>query len=382
MMKKVTFLIMIFLTSFVFGFEKEYVFGNIVLPGINNSDEIKIVDNKLNNLNTVNLLKEVIQPKISLTLNNNFINLSTTISLSSIIIENSKVFKYNLEKEYISLSKRQKENEIIYRILNLYSMIYNEKELLELYLKVNDILKKKENSEEYVQIINELENRIYFKKITIEEMELDLKNMIGIDTSIKYLNLCEDPEFLEILKGINLNTNISNESLNLEISRLEYKLNAERLYINNFSNVVNFYLDTNFETYDYGIRLSLFRLSGINLSFDYSLKSNDYNLSIYISFGNIEEINRLNSPKFNEKREEYYYKKNIDIMYKKYFFYQEKYNEIKKLLESLNFETATTENLIEHLQKYENFIQIRGIYVQNTLKLAKEIGILDEIYHK
>ncbi|KLO22094.1 hypothetical protein X275_06910 [Marinitoga sp. 1197] len=381
-MKKVTFLIMIFLTSFVFGFEKEYVFGNIVLPGINNSDEIKIVDNKLNNLNTVNLLKEVIQPKISLTLNNNFINLSTTISLSSIIIENSKVFKYNLEKEYISLSKRQKENEIIYRILNLYSMIYNEKELLELYLKVNDILKKKENSEEYVQIINELENRIYFKKITIEEMELDLKNMIGIDTSIKYLNLCEDPEFLEILKGINLNTNISNESLNLEISRLEYKLNAERLYINNFSNVVNFYLDTNFETYDYGIRLSLFRLSGINLSFDYSLKSNDYNLSIYISFGNIEEINRLNSPKFNEKREEYYYKKNIDIMYKKYFFYQEKYNEIKKLLESLNFETATTENLIEHLQKYENFIQIRGIYVQNTLKLAKEIGILDEIYHK
>ncbi|WGS65683.1 hypothetical protein [Marinitoga aeolica] len=380
MLKKLSFLIIIFISIFVFGNEKEYSFEKLILSGTNSSYEIKVIDSKLHNLNTINLLKDIIQPNLSLTLNNNFINLSTSISISSIIMANSKVFRYNLEKEYNSLSKKQKKNEVIYRILNLYSMIYNEKELLELYLKINDILKKKENSEEYIQIINELENRIYLKKITIEEMELDLKNIIGMDTSIKYLNLCESPSFLEILKRIKIN--ISDGPLNFEISKLGNKLNDKNSYINNFSNIADFYLDTNFETYDYGVRLNLFKFSGVNLSLNYSLKSNYFNLSIYVNFGNIGKINNLNSPEFNEKKEEFYYRGNIDIMYKNYLFYQKKYNDIKKILVNFNFKTSTVENLIKYLQIYENFIQTRGIYVQNTLKLAKEIGILDEIYQK
>ncbi|KAF2955163.1 hypothetical protein [Marinitoga sp. 38H-ov] len=380
MLKKLSFLIIIFISIFVFGNEKEYSFEKLILSGTNSSYEIKVIDSKLHNLNTINLLKDIIQPNLSLTLNNNFINLSTSISISSIIMANSKVFRYNLEKEYNSLSKKQKKNEVIYRILNLYSMIYNEKELLELYLKINDILKKKENSEEYIQIINELENRIYFKKITIEEMELDLKNIIGMDTSIKYLNLCESPSFLEILKRIKIN--ISDGPLNFEISKLGNKLNDKNSYINNFSNIADFYLDTNFETHDYGVRLNLFKFSGVNLSLNYSLKSNYFNISIYVNFGNIGKINNLNSPEFNEKKEEFYYRGNIDIMYKNYLFYQKKYNDIKKILVNFNFKTSTVENLIKYLQIYENFIQTIGIYVQNTLKLAKEIGILDEIYQK
>ncbi|WP_129408365.1 hypothetical protein [Marinitoga lauensis] len=211
-------------------------------------------------------------------------------------------------------------------------------------------------------------------------MELDLKNMIGADTSLKYLNLCENPKFLEILKEIDLN--ISNEPLNFKMSKLGYKLNNNSTYINNFSNIADFYLDTNFETYDYGVRLNLFKFSGVNLSLNYSFKSNYFNLSIYVNLGNIEEMNNLNSPEFNEKREKFYYKENIAIMSKKYLFYQKKYNEIKKLLKSFNFETPSVENLIEYLQIYEKFSQVRGIYIQNTLKLAKEIGILDEIYQK
>ncbi|WP_129408364.1 hypothetical protein [Marinitoga lauensis] len=139
MLKRVSFLIIIFISSFVFGNEKKYSFERLVFSGINSSYEVKMIDNKLNNLNTVNLLKDIIQPSLSLTFNSNFINLSTSISISSIIMANSKIFRYNLEKEYNSLNKKQKKNEIIYRILNLYSMIYNEKESLDLYLKINEI---------------------------------------------------------------------------------------------------------------------------------------------------------------------------------------------------------------------------------------------------
>lgn len=316
------------------------------------------------------------------------LGLSIQIPISPILAVNKRCTIQELKREVEVIRSQKTSAETLKNALNLFSLLSNEKSLLSMY---ETLLAQIQQNSFPKETIREISYAIKKHKITMEEMEFDLKNMLGIPQNKNILigeELINSDYFNELVSKIHnlmANTNIPKSPDVLLTKKNARILELER-ETSRIMDAVSFFVDLNrmSNTFDsgtiefsYGIRINLLDLPGnINLSIDIS-KGKDLELSLNTIIGGLNRVRDFNDHlTANDKEMEkaqMTYEHNLRILYQKLLVYRDEYED---LISTCNPPLNGDPNVfLSYFSEAEKMLRKRALYIQTVLELAQLLMI-------
>jgi len=397
-MRKLIILFLMFILIFSMGISKsEYLrltVKGVISLALKNSVQYQLSMSNIKELEKKQELISLFSPRLSTFLNfqstgNSLsLGLSIQIPISPILAVNKRCTIQELKREVEVIRSQKTSAETLKNALNLFSLLSNEKSLLSMY---ETLLAQIQQNSFPKETIREISYAIKKHKITMEEMEFDLKNMLGIPQNKNILigeELINSDYFNELVSKIHnlmANTNIPKSPDVLLTKKNARILELER-ETSRIMDAVSFFVDLNrmSNTFDsgtiefsYGIRINLLDLPGnINLSIDIS-KGKDLELSLNTIIGGLNRVRDFNDHlTANDKEMEkaqMTYEHNLRILYQKLLVYRDEYED---LISSCNPPLNGDPNVfLSYFSEAEKMLRKRALYIQTVLELAQLLMI-------
>ncbi|OAA21515.1 hypothetical protein [Kosmotoga sp. DU53] len=397
-MRKLIILFLMFILIFSMGISKsEYLrltVKGVISLALKNSVQYQLSMSNIKELEKKQELISLFSPRLSTFLNfqstgNSLsLGLSIQIPISPILAVNKRCTIQELKREVEVIRSQKTSAETLKNALNLFSLLSNEKSLLSMY---ETLLAQIQQNSFPKETIREISYAIKKHKITMEEMEFDLKNMLGIPQNKNILigeELINSDYFNELVSKIHnlmANTNIPKSPDVLLTKKNARILELER-ETSRIMDAVSFFVDLNrmSNTFDsgtiefsYGIRINLLDLPGnINLSIDIS-KGKDLELSLNTIIGGLNRVRDFNDHlTANDKEMEkaqMTYEHNLRILYQKLLVYRDEYED---LISTCNPPLNGDPNVfLSYFSEAEKMLRKRALYIQTVLELAQLLMI-------